>query len=145
MPQKMTYLIADDDELFLTIIQQYLQAIPDLECIGAFNDSISASMAIQNLNPDLLISDVEMPLLNGIQLVKSLNKLPLIIFVSSHKEYAIDAFEVDAVDFLTKPLHPERLMRSIDKVRQLIKLRLNTEHHEGFKMGPEESFFIREK
>ena len=144
MPHKMTYIIADDDELFLTLIQQYLLHIPDLECVGAYNNSISASNAIQNLNPDLLISDVEMPLLNGIQLVRSLNKLPLIIFVSSHKEYAVDAFEVDAVDFLTKPLLPERLIRSIDKVRQLIKLRHNNEHHEGFKMGPEESFFIRE-
>ena len=144
MPHKMTYIVADDDELFLMLIQQYLQYIPDLECIGAFNNSIPASNAIQNLNPDLLISDVEMPLLNGIQLVKSLNKLPLIIFVSSHKEYAVDAFEVDAVDFLTKPLLPERLIRSIDKVRQLIKLRHNTEQYEGFKMGPEESFFIRE-
>ncbi len=140
----MTYIIADDDELFLALIQQYLGTISDLECVGSFTNSMEASLAIQQLSPDLLLTDVEMPLLTGVQLVKSLNKLPLIIFISSHTAYALDAYEVDAVDFLTKPLQPERLFRAIDKVRNLLKMKSYSGPYESFQMGTEESFFIRE-
>jgi len=145
MPYKIKYIIADDDDLFRTLTLEYLKLIPDLECIGEFKDGLTAITGIQNSHPDLLISDVEMPNLNGMQLVKSINQLPLVIFISSHKQYAVDAFEVDAVDFLTKPIQVERLMKAIDKVRNLLELRRSIPNHEGFKIENGDCFFIREK
>ncbi|MBK7358296.1 MAG: response regulator transcription factor [Saprospiraceae bacterium] len=145
MPYKIKYIIADDDDLFRTLTLEYLKLIPDLECIGEYKDGLTAITGIQNSHPDLLISDVEMPNLNGMQLVKSINQLPLVIFISSHKQYAVDAFEVDAVDFLTKPIQVERLMKAIDKVRNLLELKRNIPNQEGFKIENGDCFFIREK
>ncbi|MBL7819643.1 MAG: response regulator transcription factor [Saprospiraceae bacterium] len=144
MPNRIRYIIADDDDLFRTLTLQYLNLIPDMECLGEFNDGLSAIAGIQNTHPDLIISDVEMPNLNGMQMVKSMSHIPLVIFISSHKQYAVDAFEVDAVDFLTKPIQPERLIKAIDKVRHLLDLKRTIQGHEGLKIENGDSFFIRE-
>ncbi len=145
MAQKISFVIADDDQLFRELTLQYLRQIPDLECLGVFEDAISAISGIQKMHPDLLIADVEMPMVSGVQLVKSLSQIPLIIFISSYKQYALDAFEVDAVDFLTKPLVPERLLKAIDKVRNLIELKRNIAPNDALKIETDDSFFIREK
>lgn len=145
MPNRIRYIIADDDDLFRTLTLQYLNLIPDLECLGEFNDGLSAIAGIQNTHPDLVISDVEMPNLNGMQLAKSMSQLPLMIFISSHKQYAVDAFEVDAVDFLTKPIQAERLIKAIDKVRHLLDLKRSITNQEALKIENGDSFFIREK
>jgi len=94
---------------------------------------------------DLLILDVEMPGLSGVQLAKSLSQVPMLIFISSHPGYAVDAFDLDAVDYLVKPASTERLMRAIDKARKLHELKMNTASGEGFKPGTDHSFFIKEK
>ncbi len=145
MAQKISFVIADDDQLFRELTLQYSRQIPDLECLGEFDDALSAISGIKTMHPDLLITDVEMPMMNGVQLVKSLAQIPLIIFISSYKQYAVDAFDVDAVDFLTKPLVPERLLKAIDKVRNLIELKRNIAQDDGVKIETDHSFFIREK
>ncbi len=145
MTHKIKFILADDDDIFRTLTLEYLKLIPDLDCIGEFKDGMTAITAIQNGHPDLLISDVEMPNLNGIQLAKSMSQLPLVIFISSHKQYAVDAFDVDAVDFLTKPIQVERLMKAIDKVRNLLELKRSIPNQEGLKIENGDRFFIREK
>ncbi|MBL0146312.1 MAG: response regulator transcription factor [Chitinophagaceae bacterium] len=86
-----------------------------------------------------------MPGLTGIQLAKSLNKLPFIIFISSHMNYAAEAYDVDAVDYLVKPVATERLLRAIDKVKMLKSLKREISAEEGFQRKDDESFFIKDK
>ncbi|RYD78605.1 MAG: response regulator transcription factor, partial [Sphingobacteriales bacterium] len=97
------------------------------------------------LNPDLLILDVEMPGLTGIEFVQTLTTLPLVIFISSHPTYAVDAFDLDAVDYLVKPVSNMRLIKAIEKAKTLASLKKNTAPNEGFKNNNEDSFFIKEK
>ena len=99
----LKYLIADDDPMYLANTIEQLSLIPNLQCEVACNSAVETNVYLQNHLPDLLILDVEMPGLTGIQLAKSLKTLPFIIFISSHVNYAVDAFEVDAVDYLVKP------------------------------------------
>jgi two-component system LytT family response regulator len=141
----ITYMIADDDPLYREMTQLHLRLIPNLECLAVCESAVEANSRLQELSPDLLVLDVEMPGLTGIQLAKSLNRLPMIIFISSHPSYAIDAFDVDAVDYLVKPVPPERLMRAIEKARALHEMKQSTPAHEGFKPGGDDSFFIKDK
>ena len=141
----LQYIIADDDELYKEVIQQQLALIPDLSCIAACSSAIEAGQKLRELSPDLLILDVEMPGLTGIQLMKTLTTQPMVIFISSHPTYAVDAFEVDAVDYLVKPVSTERLMRAVEKARALAELKKNIAPGEGFKNGTENAFFIKEK
>lgn len=141
----ITYLLADDDPLYRELTLQQLAFIPDLFCVGQCENAFLASSMLREKTPDMLILDIEMPGLSGLQLARSLKQLPYIIFISSHSHYAAEAFDVDAIDYLVKPIVPERLLRAIDKVRQLMELKRSTPANDGFKASDETSFFIKEK
>ena len=141
----ITYILADDDELYREYTLQQLNDIPGLECLSVCENALATREQLQDHQPDLLILDVEMPGLSGIQLAKSIKQLPLTIFITSHPNYAADAYELDAVDYLVKPVQPERLLRAIDKVRLLAGIKANTAPGEAFQQKDEESFFIKDK
>ncbi|MEP6674653.1 MAG: LytTR family DNA-binding domain-containing protein [Ferruginibacter sp.] len=143
--KSLTYIIADDDPLYREISLQHLQLVPNLQCLAVCDSAVAANAELQLHFPDVLILDVEMPGLSGIQLAKSLKQLPLIIFISSHSHYAADAFEVDAIDYLVKPVAPERLIRAIEKARALLEMKQFIQPQEAFKTGGDDSFFIRDK
>lgn len=145
MVSVITYLIADDDPLYLDVTKQQLQLVPNLICNATCTNAIEAMAYLQEQMPDLLILDIEMPGLTGIQLAKSLTKLPFIIFISSHQHYAVDAFEVDAVDYLIKPVSTERMLRAVEKVRLLAEMKCSIALHDGFKLAENDSFFIKDK
>jgi two-component system, LytTR family, response regulator len=142
--KSLSYILADDDVVIRELVSQYLQLIPNITCLAICEDAFKAKEAMQIAIPDFLILDVEMPHLSGLQFVKSLTTAPYIIFISSHLHYAAEAFEVDAVDYLVKPIHVERLIRSIDKVRELIDFKTNYKAEEVAQLPDSEGFFIRE-
>src|SRR5882762_194531 len=145
MAYPLTYILADDDELYREYTLQQLAGIPGLECLAVCENALTTREQLQHHQPDLLVLDVEMPGLTGIQLAKSIKQLPLTIFITSHPNYAADAYELDAVDYLVKPVQPERLLRAIDKVRVLAGIKANTAPGEAFQQKDEESFFIKDK
>jgi DNA-binding LytR/AlgR family response regulator len=145
MGNLISYILADDDPVYSELTQMHLQLIPQLNCLGVCKSAFEAKRLLEQNLPDLLILDVEMPGLTGIQLVKSLTKLPIVIFISSHKHYASDAFEVDAIDYLVKPVALERLMRAVEKARLLIEMKNSMAAQKGFQVAEDDSFFIKEK
>ena len=145
MTNLISYIIADDDEIYREFTLQQLQLIPHLDCMAVCESAVAVTNELLTKKPDLLILDVEMPGLSGIQLAKSMKYLPLIIFISSHSHYAADAFDVDAVDYLVKPAAPERLIRAIEKVRMLLELKNNIGTEEAFRNTGDNSFFIKDK
>ncbi len=143
--ETLTYIIADDDPIYRETTLQQLSLIPNLQCLAICDSAVDVNKVLRKFIPDLLILDIEMPNLTGIELAKSLTVLPMIIFITSHSRYAADAFEVDAIDYLVKPVAPHRLMRAIEKARQLQDLKNAVAGNEGFKKENEDSFFIKEK
>lgn len=140
----INYIIVDDDELQIDFLQMQLHNMEELHCLEVCTNAFDARKKIVELKPDLLILDIEMPGLTGLQLVKSMKELPAVIFVTSHPGYAVDAFEVEAIDYIIKPVAPERLIRAIDKVKKLKdKQSLNTPDAElNF---DQDAFFTRDK
>lgn len=105
----------DDEPLALELIRNYATKFPDLELLQTFDDAISGAEFIRNTTIDILFVDINMPDITGLDLVRSLVEKPAIIFTTAHKKFAIDGFELDAVDYLLKPISFERFSRAVTK------------------------------
>ena len=112
---KLKVLIIDDEEPARDIMKHYLKDIDEIEIMGEFVDGFSGLKAIQELRPDLVFLDVQMPKLTGLELLELLDQPPMIIFSTAYDHYAIKAFEMNAIDYLLKPYSKERLVQSVQK------------------------------
>lgn len=111
-------LIVDDERLARTELQRLLEPLEDVEVVGEAANADEAEAEIQKLNPDLLLLDVQMPGDSGFDLLERLDAVPHVVFVTAYDEYAIRAFEVNALDYLVKPVEPERLKTAIETVQE---------------------------
>ncbi|MEN9298075.1 MAG: hypothetical protein RLZZ429_388 [Bacteroidota bacterium] len=114
----MKVIIIDDEPLARGIVKEYLQLYPDLELIQECGDGFEGVKAIQQHQPDLVILDIQMPKINGFEMLELIENPPAIIFATAFEEFAIKAFETHAVDYLLKPFSKERFQKAIEKWRQ---------------------------
>ncbi|MCK8084416.1 LytTR family DNA-binding domain-containing protein [Vibrio sp. 1CM8B] len=117
----VTAIIADDEALLRHHLDNSLAEVwPELEIVSKAQNGLEAMQSIQQLKPDVAFLDIRMPELDGISLAKQLNKLdspPLIVFITAYDEYAVKAFEHNAMDYLLKPINEERLLATCQKVQ----------------------------
>ena len=111
----MRVLITDDEPLALEVLEHYLQRIPDIELVGKCSNAMEAFSALNRLSPDLILLDINMPELNGIDFVQSLKSPPMIIFTTAYTDYAVKSYELHAIDYLVKPIPFERFLAAIRK------------------------------
>lgn len=108
----------DDEPLALGIVREYVETTPGLELIQTFDDAISGGEFLRSNPVDLLFVDINMPDINGIDLVRSLADPPMIIFTTAHRKFAFEGFELNAIDYLLKPISRERFSRAVQKARE---------------------------
>lgn len=114
----MKCIVIDDDKLTRTALGKFIEQRPDLKLIDEFSDALSAIPAIKNKNIDLIFLDMVMPKMTGIELLNQFEELPQIIIVSDYKEYAVEGFNYNVTDYLTKPVTKDRFSSAMDKVLQ---------------------------
>jgi two-component system, LytTR family, response regulator len=121
--QTMRILIADDEAKARSRLAAMLADYSAVEICGEAGDGITALEAIERLNPDVVLLDVQMPGLDGFEVIRELTgpKAPLIVFVTGFDKYAIQAFEVSAVDFLLKPITEDRLKQALEKAKRILQ------------------------
>jgi two-component system LytT family response regulator len=112
---KTTCLIVDDEKLARDLIREYLQPFPDLELVGECTKGTEAVEKINTLKPDFLFLDVQMPGMNGFDVLEEIEHEPYVIFTTAYDQHAIRAFEKNAVDYLLKPLDEERFRTAIGR------------------------------
>ena len=112
----MRAIIIDDEPLARLIVKEYLQAYPDIQLLQECNDGFEGLKAIQQLQPDLVFLDIQMPKINGFEMLELIEQPPAIIFTTAFEEYAIKAFESHAVDYLLKPFSKERFDKAIQRL-----------------------------
>lgn len=112
---KIKCIIIDDEPLAIEILESYLEKIPYVELVGKFSNGIEALQCLKTNSIDLMLLDIQMPELTGIQLMKVLDTPPQVIFTTAFDNYAIKSYELDAVDYLLKPIEFDRLLRAIEK------------------------------
>jgi two-component system LytT family response regulator len=112
-------MVVDDEPLAREGLVELLESCPDVKVIGALADGMAALAAMDQEVPDALFVDVQMPGLNGFEVVEALDqaRLPAIVFVTAHDAYAVRAFEINAIDYLLKPVAAERLGQAVERVR----------------------------
>lgn len=115
-------LIIDDEPLAQNVMETYIKKVSFLTLVAKSENAIEAFEVVQNESIDLIFCDIQMPEITGIEFVKSLKNTPYIIFTTAFPEYALEGFNVDAVDFLLKPVAFDRFLKSVNKVKQLISL-----------------------
>jgi two-component system LytT family response regulator len=112
---KIRCIAIDDEPLALGLIRKYASSFSDLEMIGTFDDPISGKVFLSQTQVDLLFIDINMPDLTGIELISSLKERPMIIFTTAYRKFAYDGFELDALDYLLKPIDFKRFSRAVEK------------------------------
>ncbi len=117
--ETLTVMLADDEPLARGYLEDLLKAMPDIEVLGSFKNGSEVLKACRDKPPDVLILDIEMPVLTGFDVVKRLqaDDMPSIIFATAYDNYAIDAFDLNAVDYLLKPFDSERFAIAVERVR----------------------------
>ncbi|MGJ3236628.1 LytR/AlgR family response regulator transcription factor [Marivirga sp.] len=117
----MKVLIIDDERLARKELSTLLAEYKDIEILGEAANADEAEEMIDKLNPDLIFLDIQMPGKTGFELLESLEKTPKVIFTTAYDEYALKAFEFNALDYLLKPIEPKRLTESINKIRKEVE------------------------
>jgi two-component system, LytTR family, response regulator len=136
----MNCLIIDDNKIARTTMKQIVSQVKDLVSLGECENAVEAYKLISEKEIDLLLLDIEMPGMDGIELVRQLgDKKPLIIFITSKKDYAAEAFDLNVVDYVLKPVTPIRLMQAVDKARVLLE-----SNQEETSVEKDEFLFIRD-
>jgi DNA-binding LytR/AlgR family response regulator len=116
----MNCLIVDDEQLAIDVIKEHVSRIPYLNLIGETNSAFDAIEILGNESVELLFLDIQMPELTGIELLNSLRKKPLVVFTTAYPEYALESYEYNAVDYLVKPISFERLLKAVNKAKNML-------------------------
>lgn len=141
----MNCIIIDDDILICTILEEFIQRTNGIQLKNTFHNPLEAINNIENFNEiDVIFLDMEMPEMSGLEFLRSLIYSPHIIFISSNRNYAIDAFDSNAIDFLLKPIEYSRFLKAVQKVKEKIKedtSKLKTESNNTFLFKKKNTYF----
>lgn len=136
----MKALIVDDNDIARTTLAHLAKQVPNLTIVNEFSNAIEAYNHLQTNQVDLIFLDIEMPEMTGLELTKNLSgKDIIIVFTSSNKEYALEAFELNIADYILKPVTPARFLQAVSKVQSILESR-----KENVEMTKDEFLFVRD-
>jgi DNA-binding LytR/AlgR family response regulator len=116
-------VIIEDNEIDRTLLEEYLSQYPFLKRTGSFSNPLESMEHINRGDTDLLLIDIDMPVINGIDFLRALPHPPQCIFVTGHPEFAVDAFDIQAIDYVLKPIKPDRLDKAIQRTLELMEIK----------------------
>jgi DNA-binding LytR/AlgR family response regulator len=119
---KIKTLIVDDEPHAVDVIQKYISEFPQVELVGTSSNAVHAFQLLQDREIDLIFLDIKMPGLLGTELIRTLKNPPRVIFTTAYQDYALDGFDLNAVDYLLKPIPFDRFLKAMDKVFDIFKL-----------------------
>src|SRR6187397_1591589 len=120
MPEKkISCLAVDDEPPALDVLRKYISSVQSLELVGTCSDAVEALNSIRQRSVDLIFLDIQMPQILGTDFMRTLSNPPKVIFTTAFRKYAVDGFELDAVDYLLKPISFERFLKAVNKVMRL--------------------------
>ena len=140
----MRALIVDDERLARKELTNLLQEFQEIEIVGEAVNAEDAEEKINSLKPDLLFLDIQMPGKTGFELLESLDSVPDVVFTTAYDEYALKAFDYNAMDYLLKPIEPDRLKETVNKlINRQAKQEVREEAHQQ-KLGPNDRVFVKD-
>lgn len=119
----ITCVAIDDDPLALQLMKAYVEKTPSLQLVQVFGDAIAAAEFLKKHPVDLLFADIQMPDLNDLDLIRAIENKPMIIFTTAHRKFAFEGFELQAIDYLLKPVSFERFTKAVAKAEEYHKFK----------------------
>lgn len=140
----MKALIVDDERLARTELKRLLTPFKDLQVVGEAVNSEDALEKINELRPDLIFLDIQMPGKSGFELLEELDSVPIVVFTTAYDEYALKAFEYNAMDYLLKPIEPQRLEETIKKLVEKDKREIVSQVTDGKVLTEKDQVFVKD-
>lgn len=125
-------IIIDDEPLAINVLRNYISQVKELQLIKTFPNAVDASVYLQSHEVDIIFLDINMPILDGLEFLKTLNEAPMILITTAHEEYALESFELEVIDYLIKPIPFPRFLKSVNRILKL-KKGSSTNGHNGHK------------
>lgn len=135
-------IIVDDEPLAQDVLETYVEKVPELNLVQKCNNALEANEVLKKHDIDLMFLDIQMPQLTGIDFLKTLAHPPLVIFTTAYPNYAIEGFELNALDYLLKPISLERFMKAVNKAMDQLELQRKDEGGTAGVAATEEADFI---
>jgi len=142
---KTKCLVVDDEPLARDLMRSHLEKLDNFEIVAECSDAMKALQALRSHDVDLMFMDIQMPQITGIEFLKTLKNPPRVIFTTAYREYAVDGFELDVVDFLLKPITFERFLKSVNKYFQVTQEDAAPVHsNSGATIKEDEFIYVKE-
>ncbi len=140
----MRTIIVDDEPLALEVLKSFVERLPDLELIQCCNNAIELMQYLRNNSCDLLLLDINMPELSGIDFLKSVNlsPRPVVIFTTAYPNYAIEGYSLDVTDYLLKPIAFDRFLQAVEKAKKIHNQKKSAEHSSAVSEGGGDDFIF---
>ncbi|WP_139421108.1 LytR/AlgR family response regulator transcription factor [Chryseobacterium mulctrae] len=122
---KINCIIIDDEPLGRDVVESFAKEVSYLNILGAFENPVEAMIFVKENRVDLILSDIEMPKITGLELLKTLENPPVFIFITAYREFALDGFDTGAIDYLVKPVRFDRFLKAIQKAKDYLNLKRN--------------------
>ncbi|MBQ4822371.1 LytTR family DNA-binding domain-containing protein [Aquimarina sp. MMG016] len=126
MKNTVNCIIIDDEEMATKVIASHLEYVPEFTIVGIYHSAVEAFLAVENLEVDVMFLDIQMPKITGLSMLKMLKKQPLTVLTTAHREYALEGFELEVVDYLLKPIGLQRFLQTISKLKRMLSTNTNT-------------------
>ena len=136
-------IIVDDEPLALEVLETYISRIPEIQLVQKCENAFEANEALKNHQIDLMFLDIQMPQLSGIDFLKTLANPPCVIFTTAYPDYAVEGFELNATDYLLKPISLERFMKAVNKVSEKLAAKRAEHDNNHHAEGAEDFFFVK--
>lgn len=139
---KLRCLLIDDEPLALKVLQSHISVIKGLEIVGMCKNAVEALDILHEKKVDLIFLDIKMPKLSGTDFLKNLTSPPKVIFVTAYREYAVEGYELEAVDYLVKPVSFERFLKAVTRVKKMMGYEVPVQPEE-YKPNPEAFVYLK--
>ena len=140
---KLRCIVVDDEPLAVKMLENFISRTPVLELLSSFNDPVAALAAIKEQSPEIAFLDIQMPDLSGMELSRMIPQDTRVIFTTAFQQYAIESYEVDALDYLLKPIRYPKFLQAVDKAVQWFTLKEAASTKESVETPQKDSIFIK--
>lgn len=113
---ELRVIIVDDEPLAINVLKNYVEQVSQLQLVQTFSNAIDASSFLQENEVDIIFLDINMPILDGMEFLKSLHVVPMVVITTAHEEYAVKSFELEAIDYLVKPIPFPRFLKAVNRI-----------------------------
>jgi DNA-binding LytR/AlgR family response regulator len=137
---ELKVIIIDDEPLAINVLKNYVEQVKELQLVSTFSNAVDASTYLQSHEVDIVFLDIHMPILDGLEFLKTLHEAPMVVITTAHEEFALESFELEVIDYLVKPIPFPRFLKSVNRI-----IKLNQKHEVADRSSNKEhpSIFVK--